>query len=100
MEIELRRKPTADEIEEICMAAEEAARQVLFSKISVKRVSDLDVTVEAIGDKPLLLAVEVGVELLIGDEDLQPLVDKATDAAFLAAEAKVGQLRLCEDSRT
>jgi hypothetical protein len=100
MEVKLRRKPTADEIEEICVAAEEAARQVLLSKISVKRVSDLDVTVEAIGDKPLILAVEVGVELLLGDEELQPLVDKATDAAFLAAEAKVGQLRLCEDSPT
>jgi hypothetical protein len=98
MEIELRRKPTADEIEEICMAAEEAAKQVLFSKISVKRVSDMDVTVEATGDKPLLLAVEVGLELLIGNEDLQPLVDKATAAAFQAAEAKVNELRLCEDS--
>ena len=94
MEFELKRKPTADEIEEICVAAEEAARRVLFSKIHVKRVSDLDVTVEAIGDKPLTLAIEVGVDLLIGDEDLQPLVDEATDAAFLAAEAKVGELGL------
>jgi len=100
MEIQLRRKPTVDEIEEICVASEEAARRALFSKIPVKRVSDLDVTVEAVGDKPLLLAVEVGVELLIGNEDLQFLVDKATDAAFLAAEAKVKELRLCEDSRT
>jgi len=100
MEIELKRKPTADEIEEICVAADEAARRTLFSKISVKRVSDLDVTVEAIGDKPLFLAVEVGVELLIGAEDVQPLVDDATDAAFQAAETKVNELRLCEDSRT
>ena len=100
MDIELRRKPTEDEIEEICVAAEEAARQVLFSKIPVKRVSDLDVTVEAIGDKPLTIAVDVGVELLIGDEDLQPLVDKATDAAFSAAEAKVREMGLCGDSRT
>ena len=100
MDIELSRKPTEDETEEICVAAEEAARQVLFSKIPVKRVSDLDVTVEAIGDKPLVIAVEVGVELLIGNEDLQPLVDKATEAAFSAAEAKVRELRLCEDSRS
>jgi hypothetical protein len=99
MDIELSRKPTEDEIEEICVAAEEAARQALFLKIPVKRVSDLDVIVEAIGDKQLTLAVEVGVELLIGDEDLQGLVDKATDAAFSAAEAKVKELSLCEDSR-
>jgi len=100
MDIELSRKPTTDEVEEICIAAEEAARQVLFSKISLKRVSDLDVTVEALGDKPLVLDVDVGVELLIGDEDLQALVDKATDAAFSAAEVKVRELSLCVDSQT
>ena len=100
MDIELRRKPTEDETEEICVAAEEAARRILFSKIPVKRVSDLDVTVEAVGDKPLVIAVEVGVELLIGNENLQYLVDNATAAAFSAAEAKVRELRLCEDSRS
>ena len=100
MDIELIREPTEDETEEICIAAEEAARQVLLSKIPVKRVSDLDVTVEATGSKPLIITVEVGVELLIGDGDLQPLVDKATEAAFGAAEAKVRELRLCEDSRS
>jgi phage gp46-like protein len=99
LDIELSRKPTEDEIEEICIAAEEAARQALLLKIPLKRVSDLDVMVEAIGDKPLILAVEVGVELLIGDEDMQGLVDKATDAAFSAAEAKVKELSLCGDSR-
>ena len=99
MDIELSRKPTEDEIEEICIAAEEAARHSLFLKIPLKRVSDLDVAVEAIGDKPLILAVEVGVELLIGDEDLQGLIDKATDAAFSAAEAKVKELSLCGNSR-
>ena len=100
MHLELSRKPTTDEVEEICIAAEEAARQALFSKISLKRVSDLDVTVEAVGDKPLVLAVDVAVELLIGDEDLQALVDKATDAAFSAAEAKVQELSLCVASQT
>jgi hypothetical protein len=100
MHIELSRKPTIDEVEKICIAAEEAARQALFSKISLKRVSDLDVTVEAVGDKPLVLAVDVAVELLIGDEDLQALVDKATDAAFSAAEAKVQELNLCVGSQT
>jgi hypothetical protein len=100
MDIELTRKPTTDEVEEICIAAEEAARQALFSKISMKRVSDLDVTVEAVGDKPLILSVDVGVQVLIGNEDLQALVDKATDAAFSAAEAKVRELSLCADSQS
>jgi len=100
MDIELRRTPTEDETEEICIAAEEAARKVLFSKIPVRRVGDLDVTIEAVGDKPLVISVEVGLELLLGNQNLQPLVDRATEAAFSAAEAKVRELRLCEDSRS
>ena len=99
MGIELKRKPTTEEVEQICIAAEEAARLMLLSEITLKRVSDLDVTIEALGDKPLVLNVDIGVELLIGDEDLQSLVNKATDAAFLAAEAKARELNLCVDTR-
>lgn len=98
MGIELKRPPTTEEVEEICVAAEEAARKVLFSKISLKQVSDLDVMVEAVGDKPLLLSVDIGIELLINDDSLQGLVDKATDVAFSAAEAKAKELNLCVDT--
>ena len=98
MGIELRRKPTEDEIEEICVAAQEAARGHLLSKVSLKRVSDLDVTVEAEGDKPLVLYVDVAVELEEGDEDMGPLVDEATEIAFSAAEAKTRELNLCVDT--
>ena len=95
MGIELKRKPTTDEIEEICSAAEEAARKHLLSKVSLKRVSDLDVTVEAIGDKPLIVNVDVSIELSMGNQDLQSLVDQATQLAFSAAEAKARELNLC-----
>lgn len=97
MGIELARKPKTEEIEQICSAAEEAARRHLLSKISVKRVSDLDVTVEAEGDKPLLLYVEVAIELATGNEDLDHIVSEATDIAFSAADAKVKELSLCVD---
>jgi len=96
--IELRRKPTSEEIEEICIAAQEAARLHLLSKVSLKRVSDLDVTVEAEGDKPLVLYVDVAVELENGDDDVEPFVDEATESAFSAAEAKAKELNLCLDT--
>ena len=99
MGIELSRKPTTEEIEQICIAAEEAARRVLFNKISLKQVSDLDMTIEASGDKPLVLDVDIGVELLVRDENLQALVDKATNAALLAADAKVRELDICRDTQ-
>jgi len=97
MSIELKRKPTTQEVEQICMAAEEAARRHLLSKLSLKRVSDLDVTVEAIGDKPLALNIDVGVELSSGNKDLKTIVNESTDLAFSAAEAKARELNLCVD---
>ncbi len=100
MGIELRRKPTTEEIEQICLAAEEAAQKHLLSKVSLKRVSDLDVTVEAVGDKPLVVYVDVAIELSAGNENLDPLVDEATDRAFSAAEAKARELDLCVDTPT
>jgi len=96
--VELTRKPTDEEIEQVCLAAQEAARNHLLSKVPLKRVSDIDVTVEAIGDKPLTLFVDVAVELESGSEDMEPLVDEATDIAFEAAERKARDLNLCRDT--
>ena len=98
MSIAFVRKPTTDEIERICEAAQDAARNHLLSKVSVKQVSDLDVTVEAVGDKPLLVYVDVAIELTSGNQDLEPLVDEATYIAFSAAETKARELNLCEDT--
>lgn len=82
----------------MCLAAQEAARNHLLSTVSIKRVSDIDVTVEAIGDKPLTLFVDVAIELEAGNEDMDPLVDEATDLAFRAAERKARELSLCQDT--
>ena len=98
MPVELTRTPTDAEIEQMCLAAQEAARNHLLSKVSIKRINDIDVTVEAIGDKPLTLSVDVAVELESGDDDMDPLVDEATDIAFLAAERKARELNLCRDT--
>ena len=98
MGIELRREPTVDEIEQICTAAEEAAKRHLLSKIPLKRISDLDVMVEALGDKPLNVNVEVAIELASGEQDLNALVEEATELAFSAAEAKFKELNLCVDT--
>jgi len=98
VDIELRRAPTDEELELICAAAEETARKFILSKISLKKVEDLNLSVEALGDKPLSLTVEVGVESDIENPELVTIIDNATDAAFAAAEAKVRELNLCEAS--
>jgi hypothetical protein len=98
MSVELTRAPTTDEVEQICTAAEEAARKHLLSRVSLKDISDLDVTVEAIGDKPLVLNIDLAVELKSGAHDMDALVDEATDLAFSAADAKAKELHLCADT--
>ena len=98
MDIELRRAPTDEELELICAAAEETARKFILSKISLKKVEDLNLSVEALGDKPLSLTVEVGVETDSEDPELRTIIDSAADAALAAAEAKVRELNLCEAS--
>jgi hypothetical protein len=100
MTMELIRAPTDEEIEQICLAAEDAARRHLMSKIPLKRLSDLDVMVEAVGDKPLMLSVDVAIELTSGNDDVDPLVEDATDSAFSAAETKARELKLCLDTPT
>ncbi len=100
MSIELKRNPTDDEVEQICVAAEEAAKKRILSTVPLKRISDFDVTVEANGDKPLVLNVDIAVEVTIGDENLEELVKDATKAAFKAAEIKVRELNLCANTQT
>jgi hypothetical protein len=99
MSIEFKREPTSEEVEQICTAVEEAARRHLLSKVPLKRISDLDVTVDAVGDKPLVVNIEVAIELRDGAQELQALVDEATDLAFSAGEAKARELDLCAGTR-
>ena len=98
MEIELRRVPTDEEVELICSAAEEAARKLILSKISLKKLDDLDLSVEGVGDKPLSVTVEIAIDTELDDPGLGRIIDEATDAAFAAAEVKVRELKLCDTS--
>jgi hypothetical protein len=98
MSIELKRAPATEEVEQMCAAAEEAARRCLLSSVSLKDITDLDVTVEAVGDKPLTLSIDVAIEVANSTRNLDSVVDEATNHAFSAAEAKAKELCLCEDT--
>jgi len=99
LSISLKKAPTTEQIEEICNAAEEAARGSLLGKVPAKRLEDLNIMIEALGSKPLRLIVEVSANLAAGDDDMKGLVQEATNAAFNAAEEKVMELGLCKKSK-
>ncbi len=73
----------AEQIEALCLTAENAARKYIFTKVSPKMVAHLDVSVEADGVKPLNLTIEVNLVLSpqAKNVDLDKLVSEAGAAA-------------------
>lgn len=86
---------TDEQIEEICAAAENAARKFVLSKVSQKQIDRLDIVVEAEGAKPIDFGVEV--DLLLVPEaktaDQKTLAEEAVKEAFNAIENCLRKLR-------
>ena len=79
---------TAEQIEALCLTAENAARKHILSKVSSKMVEELNVSVEADGAKPVNLTVEIDLSLSpqTKDLDLDKLVDEAVKEALKVSE--------------
>jgi hypothetical protein len=85
---------TNKQIEELCLTAEKAARDYVYSKVSLRKIDTLDISIEAEGTKPILLNVDVDVTLSPSTKnlDVQKLVDEAVKIAFVSAEKHLRQL--------
>jgi hypothetical protein len=79
---------TSEQIEALCLTAENAARKYILARVSPKMVERLDVSVEADGAKPVNLTVEVDLVLSpqVEDVDLGKLVDEAAKEALKISE--------------
>jgi hypothetical protein len=79
---------TSEQIEELCSIAEEAAREYVTSKVPLKRIEALDISVEAEGARPMTLTIDIDVILspLMKDFDVQKLVNEAVKEAFASTE--------------
>lgn len=90
----------SQQIEELCSIVEETARQHVLSKVSPKRVEELNISVETEGAKPVTLIVDVDISLspLMRNFDVQKLADQAVKEAFTAAEKYLRELK-CHSNR-
>jgi hypothetical protein len=79
---------TEEQFQKLCEIAEDAAREYILSKISRRKITELNIAVEAEGNKPLTLKVEVDINLspLMKGFDAQRLVNEAVKEAFVSAE--------------
>jgi len=79
---------TSKQVEELCEIGEKAARDYISSKISARRISSLDITIDVEGAKPITVNVDIEIVLspLMKNYDVKRLVDEAKQKAFNAIE--------------
>lgn len=79
---------TSEQIEALCLAAENVARKHILSKVPSKMVEKLSISIEAEGEKPVTLTVDIDVALSPQTKnfDAQKLVDEAVKEAFKSVE--------------
>lgn len=91
---------TVEQAETLCTVAEKAAREYVLSKVSSRKVSALNITVDTEGLKPITVNVEVEIILspLMKNYDVEKLADQATKKAFEAVEEYLRKLA-CKSKR-
>jgi hypothetical protein len=85
---------TSEQIEKLCMIAEEAARKYVLSKVSKKSIEKLDICTEVVGTKPLRLEINIDMDASRGIENsnAQRLVNEAVKEGFRSAEKYLREL--------
>lgn len=88
-------KLTPEKVEKLCETGEKAAREYILSKIPLRKISDLDVTLDITGSKPITVNVDLKIDLSLPMKgyDVQKLTDEAKEKAFLAIEEYLRKLK-------
>ncbi len=91
---------TPEQVEEMCEIAEEAARKYVLSQIPIHRVSDLNLTIDIQGLKPLTVNVDLEITLspLMKDYPVEKLAAEAKEKAFSALENHLRKL-VCQSKK-
>lgn len=81
-------KLTHEQVETLCETAEGAARKHILSKVPSHKISDINITVDIVGLKPITVNVDLEIVLspLMRGYDVQKLAGEAKEKAFSAIE--------------
>ena len=83
---------TDKQLEELCEIGERAAKAYIHSRVHEKRISRLDITIDAQGSKPVTVNVEIEIGLSSPMKDVD-IYQVAKEAAEKALEATNKYLR-------
>jgi hypothetical protein len=75
---------TPEQLEKLCEIGEKTAREYVLAKVSSRKISELNITVDTEGAKPVTvnIDVEIGLSPLMKDYDTEKLAKEATQKAF------------------
>ena len=87
-------KLAPEQVEKLCEIAEKAAREYILSKVPLHRISDINITIDTKGSKPITMNVDLEIALspLMKGYDAQKLAHEATERAFSAVEKFLREL--------
>ena len=85
---------TEEQLEELCEIGESAAKAYICSRVHEKRISRLDITIEAEGSKPVTVNVEIeiGLPSPMKDVDIYQMAKEATEKALEATNKYLREL--------
>jgi hypothetical protein len=85
---------TSEQVEQLCLTAEEAARKYVLGRVPSKKIETLNISAEADQTRPLRLAIDLDIELSTPTEgfNVQKIADEAVKEAFASAEKYLREL--------
>ncbi|MBS7643405.1 DUF3194 domain-containing protein [Candidatus Bathyarchaeota archaeon] len=89
------------QIEEVCKVAEEAARRYILSKVSFRRIADLNITIDISVAGPVTINVDIDATLspLEAGVDVGQITREASEKALEAAEGKLREFAACKSKK-
>jgi len=85
---------TPEQLEKLCEIGERAAREYVYSKVSAGKISELNISIDTEGIKPLRVNIDVEISLspLMKDYNVEKLVKEATERAFASIKDYLSEL--------
>lgn len=85
---------TPKQLEKLCEIGEKTAREYVLSKVSSRKISELNITVDTEGAKPVTVKidVEIGLSPLMKNYDAEKLAKEATQKAFESIKEYLSEL--------
>ncbi len=91
---------TSEQRVELCEVAEEAARKYILSKVSSRKISTLNITIDVQGTRQINVNLDVEITLspLAKNYDVKELTVEATRKAFASVETCLRKFK-CKSSK-